>query len=99
MASATRPTTATARVSLPSASVHSSATAPISPAAGRVRHQATTIWLTTFQCTTPPRRPSPAPMIPPDTTCVVESENPKYEDERMVALDAVSAENPCGDWI
>ncbi len=38
-------------------------------------------------------------MIPPETTWVVESEKPKYEDERIAVAEPVSAENPCGDSI
>src|SRR5262245_56285036 len=52
---------------------------------------------TTFQCTTPPARPRPAPMTPPETTWVVDSENPKYDDARIVVDDAVSAEKPWAD--
>src|SRR5262249_29448833 len=69
------------------------------PAAGMVSTHATTMLRTTFQWTTPPARPRPAPMTPPDTTCVVESEKPKYEDARIVVDDAVSAEKPCGERI
>src|SRR5262245_5079044 len=71
----------------------------MSPAAGIVITQAITMLRTTDQCTTPPRRPRPAPMIPPETTCVVESEKPKYDDERIAVAELVSAENPCGEAI
>src|SRR5262249_34428906 len=61
--------------------------------------QATTMLRTTLQCTTPPALPSPAPITPPDTICVVDSENPKYDEARIALADEVSAEKPCGDWI
>src|SRR5262245_40414247 len=76
-----------------------SASPPTVAAAGSVSTQATTMLRTTIQWTTPPARPRPAPMIPPDTTCVVESENPKYDEARIVVDDAVSAEKPWGDLI
>src|SRR5215475_8458778 len=76
-----------------------SAIAPTRPAAGSVSTQAMTMLRTTDQWTTPPARPRPAPMMPPDTTCVVDSEKPKYDEARIVVEDAVSAENPCGDLI
>ena len=69
------------------------------PAAGSVRTQTTTMLRTTRQCTTPPARPSPAPMTPPEMTCVVESEKPKYEDARIVEEAPVWAEKPCGGWM
>ena len=34
-------------------------------------------------------------MMPPETTCVVESEKPKYDDARIVDDAPVSAEKPC----
>src|SRR5262245_23271056 len=93
------PTTATPTVAFANTSTLSSASAPIAAAAGIVKTQATTMLRTTLQWTTPPARPSPAPMIPPETTCVVESENPKYDDERIAVAELVSAEKPCGDSI
>ena len=44
---------------------------------GQGESHATTMLRTTLQCTTPPALPRPAPMMPPETTCVVESEKPK----------------------
>src|SRR5215468_7499596 len=92
-------TTVTPTVALEKAETSSSDSAPTAPAAGIVSNHATTMRCTTFQCTVPPARPRPAPMIPPETVCVVESEKPKYDDARIVVEDAVSAEKPCGDWI
>jgi hypothetical protein len=37
-------------------------------------------------------------MTPPEITCVVDSEKPKYEDVRIVDPAAVSAEKPYGGW-
>src|SRR5262245_20805570 len=74
IATARAATTATPAVALEKLSTARSAAAPTRPAAGIVSTQATTMFRTTFQCTTPPARPRPAPMIPPETTWVVESE-------------------------
>ena len=67
----------TPAVSLGNTCTPSCASAPIRPAAGSVSSHAATMLRTTFQCTTPAALPMPEPMMPPDTTCVVESENPK----------------------
>src|SRR5262249_26241320 len=92
-------TTVTPQVALEKPETTPSAVAPIRPAAGIVSTHAPAMFRTTPQFTTPPARPRPAPMTPPETTWVVESENPKYDEERIAVADAVSAEKPCGDWI
>ena len=92
MISATTPTATTPAVSLGNAAMPSCPSAPIRPAAGRVRIHATAMPRTTLQWILPPALPSPAPMMPPDTTWVVESEKPKYEDARIVAEELLSEE-------
>src|SRR5262249_61583614 len=76
--------TVTPTVAPETADTPSSHTAPPAPAAGIVSTHATTMRRTTSQRTTPPARPRPAPMIPPETVCVVEREKPKYDEARMV---------------
>ena len=74
---AAMPTATTPAVSLGKTWTPSWASAPMSPAAGSVNAHAIAMLRTTFQWTTPPALPRPAPMTPPETTWVVESENPK----------------------
>ena len=85
-------TKTTPAVGLENASTVFSANAPIAAAAGIVRIHAATILRTTRQWTMPPSRPSPLPTTPPETTWVVESENRKNDEARIVVALAVSAE-------
>src|SRR6476659_10695337 len=85
----------TPSVALANALTVSSAIAPTNPAAGTVSTHAPTSRRTTDQCTTSPARATPVPTTPPATTCVVDSENPKKVDAKIVVALAVSAEKPC----
>ena len=58
--------------------------------------QAKTICPAMPQCTSAARLPTPAPMTPPEVTCVVESGKPAWEAARITTALDVSAEKPCG---
>ena len=73
--------------------------APIRPAAGRVRIHATAMLRTTFQWILPPALPRPVPMMPPATTWVVESEKPKYEEARIVRRERSRPRSPAAAGV
>src|SRR5437588_7508156 len=64
------------------------------PAAGIVRNQAVTMLPATPQRTADSRLAAPAPITPPEITCVVDSGYPKCEDARITAAPAPCAANP-----
>ena len=79
----------------PPTTTMNAATAPTSPAAGRVSTQPIAIRPAVRQRTAEPRRPSPDPITEPEATCVVESAKPSALEARMVAAVEVSAAKPC----
>ncbi len=72
---------------------------PTSAAAGSVISHASTIRPATPQRTSASRRPRPAPRMLPEATCVVDNAKPRWAEVRITVVEAVSAANPCGDWI
>ncbi len=83
---------------VPPCTTTAAASAPTA-AAGSVTSQATAIRPTVLQRTSASRLPSPAPRMPPEQTCVVDSAKPRWAEVRITAVEAVSAANPCGDWM
>src|ERR1700730_6678837 len=69
--------------------------APIAPAAGSVRTQATTMLLATFQRTADTLCAAPTPTIDPVMVCVVETGMPNQVAAKTVIAPPVSAQNPC----
>src|ERR671927_1417677 len=67
--------------------------------AGSVRTQATAMLPATPQRTADRRLAAPAPMTPPEITCVVERGNPRCEAVSTTAAPAPWAEKPCAASI
>src|ERR671933_990686 len=67
--------------------------------AGSVSTQATTMLPATPQRTAETRLAAPAPMIPPEITCVVESGKPTCDADRITAAPAACAAKPCAGSI
>src|SRR5437763_6491231 len=68
--------------------------APIAPAAGRVSTQAVTMLPATPQRTADTRLAAPAPITPPEITCVVDSGKPTCDAARITAAPEPWALNP-----
>src|SRR3954447_17413556 len=68
-------------------------------AAGSVSTQATAMLPATPQRTADRRLAAPAPMTPPEMTCVVDSGNPRWVAVNTTAAPAPEAENPCAGSI
>src|SRR3954447_2636326 len=68
-------------------------------AAGIVRTHATAMLPATPQRTAETRLAAPAPMIPPEMTCVVERGKPAWEAARITVALAPWAEKPCAGSI
>ena len=69
------------------------------PAAGSVRIQVTTMLPATPQRAAETLLAAPAPMIPPEMTCVVESGCPTVDAARMSVAPALCAANPWARFI
>src|SRR3954469_6816126 len=68
--------------------------APTAAEHGSVSSHAVTMFPATPQRTAESRFAAPAPMIPPDITCVVESGKPTCEAERITAAPTLWAAKP-----
>ena len=68
----------------------------IAAAPGTVNTHAQTTRPATPQRTAESRREAPAPITEPETTCVVETGNPRWAVVQRMAAVAVWAEKPCG---